>query len=335
MIDIHKSMTERNPVTLGVVGTLAIIVILVLSFNFRSLPVVNSHDTIVGEFGDASGLMTGDPVMIAGVEVGTVSKIGLSGNKVAVTMDVDTRQQRLGTETSAAIRVKTALGQRYVDLTPAGSGSLADGAVIPLTRTASGYDITTSLQELTQRVSRTDKETLSVALDQLSGIQNALPDDLRSSLQGVTRLSTTIASRDQELRSLLENSAQTTSVLADRNTQISAMMGQGAALFTALNQRANTIHRVIVQAQQISDALDGLSADVRLSMKPTLDQLNSVLDLLNRNYQNIDRSISGLKTFTFQLGEAVGTGPFFNVLLQNIVPATLSGQTPLSPGAPR
>lgn len=279
----------------------------------------------------------GDPVMIAGVEVGTVSKIGLSGNKVAVTMDVDTRQQRLGTETSAAIRVKTALGQRYVDLTPpAGSGSLADGAVIPpLTRTASGYDITTSLQELTQRVSRTDKETLSVALDQLSGIQNALPDDLRSSLQGVTRLSTTIASRDQELRSLLENSAQTTSVLADRNTQISAMMGQGAALFTALNQRANTIHRVIVQAQQISDALDGLSADVRLSMKPTLDQLNSVLDLLNRNYQNIDRSISGLKTFTFQLGEAVGTGPFFNVLLQNIVPATLSGQTPLSPGAPR
>ncbi len=48
-----------------------------------------------------------------------------------------------------------------------------------------------------------------------------------------------------------------------------------------------------------------------------------------------DDLVSGLKTFTFQLGEAVGTGPFFNVLLQNIVPATLTGQTPLSPGAPR
>lgn len=335
MIDLHKSMTERNPVTLGVVGTLVIIAILVLAFNFRSLPVINSHDTIIGEFGDASGLMTGDPVMVAGVELGTVKKIELSGNKVRVTMDVDTDKQQLGTTTTAAIRVKTALGQRYVDLRPTGPGSLSDDAVIPLARTTSGYDITTSLQELTHRVARTDKQTLSDALDQLSDVQQALPDDLRKSLQGVTRLSTTIASRDQELRSLLTNSAETTSILADRNTQISAMMGQGAALFSALNLRAETIHRVIVQAQQISDSLDGLSADVRLTMKPTLDQLNSVLNLLNRNYQNIDKSISGLKTFSFQLGEAVGTGPFFNVLLQNIVPATLTGQTPLSPGAPR
>ncbi|MGX7698444.1 MCE family protein [Gordonia polyisoprenivorans] len=335
MIDIHKSMTERNPITVGIVGTLLVVAVLVLAFNFRSIPVINSHDKIVGEFGDASGLMTDDPVMIAGVQVGTVKKIELSGDRVRVTMDVETDKQNLGTDTTAAIKVKTALGQRFVDLTPSGAGSLSDGAVIPLTRTTSGYDITNSLQELTQRVAHTDKPTLSAALDQLTDIQNALPDDLRSSLEGVTRLSTTIASRDQQLRSLLTNSAETTQILADRNNQISAMMGQGAALFSALNQRATTIHQVIVQAQQISDALSGLSQDVRTTMKPTLDQLNSVLDLLNRNYQNIDQSISGLKTFTYQLGEAVGTGPFFNVLLQNIVPATLTGQTPLSPGAPR
>nr|WP_040518514.1 MCE family protein [Gordonia aichiensis] len=328
-------MTERNPVTLGVVGTAGIIVLLLIAFNLRSVPVINSSDDLSAQFGDASGLMTSDPVMIAGVEVGTVEKISLEGDRVRVDMSVDSKNQRLGTDTRAAIKVKTALGQRYVDLEPEGPGSLDDGATIPLARTTSGYDVTKSLQEVTKKVSRTDKPNLSAALDQLSDVQAALPDDLRSSLDGVARLSATIGSRDTELQSLLTNSAESTDILAKRNTQVAALMGQGTQLFSALNSRADTIHAVIVQASQVADALTGLSADVRSTMKPTLDQLNSVLDLLNRNYQNIDKSLTGMRSFTYQLGEVAGSGPFFNVLLQNILPANLNGQQPSSPGAPR
>lgn len=326
MIDINKSMLERNPLTMGIVGTLAIVVVLVLAFNFRSLPVVNNSDSMHIEFADASGLAVDDPVLIAGVEVGKVSSIDLDGAKVRVDATVDTSDQRLGEDSTAAIKVRTALGQRCIEITPRGTGSLGDGSTIPVSRTSSGYDITRSLDEVTDKVSKTDTVDLSTALDQLSDIEAALPADLQSSLRGLSRLSQTIGSRDDELRSLLSNSETTSSVLAQRNQQLAALFGQGTQLFNALNRRSDSIHRILVQATAISDGLKNISQQNQATLKPALDQLNTTLDMLSRNRSNLDQSISGLKTFTYQLGEAVGSGPFFQVLLQNILPATVRNQ---------
>ncbi|GAB24151.1 Mce family protein [Gordonia polyisoprenivorans NBRC 16320 = JCM 10675] len=333
MIDLNKSMLERNTLTMGIVGTVAIIVVLVLAFNFRSLPVINSGHTMHIEFADASGLHEGDPVLVAGVEVGKVDKISLDGAKVVVDASVDTSDQRLGDDSTAAIKVRTVLGQRCIEITPRGTGSLGKGATIPVARTTSGYDITRSLEEVTGKVSATDTVDLSTALNQLTDVEAALPPDLKSSLSGLSRLSETIASRDSQLRTLLSNSDTTSKVLAQRNQELAALFGQGTTLFTALNRRSEDIHAILVQARQVADGLKGIANDNQTTLKPALDQLNSVLDLLNKNRSNIDQSITGLKTFTYQLGEAVGSGPFFGVLLQNIAPATVP--LPATTGAPR
>lgn len=328
-----KSMLERDPLKIGIIGTVAIVVILALAFNFDRLPGVNGGDTLHAEFSDASGLASGDTVQVAGVKVGKVGSIEIAGDKVHVEFKADTGKQNLGRDTTASIKVETALGRRYIELTPRGTGEL-DGT-IPLARTTAGYDITRSLDEVTQKVASTDKTNLSTALNQISSVADALPPDLQSSIRGLSRLSETVGSRDEAVRELLANTGSVTKVLADRNQQLVSLFGDGQTLFASLNSRAETLHNVLIQARQVADALTGIAVDNDPTLKSALDQLNGVLDLLNNNYDNVNQAITGLQHFTNQVGEAVGSGPFFGVLLQNILPANISGQQSNSPGRPR
>ncbi|MCU1643022.1 MAG: mce4C [Nocardia sp.] len=331
----HKSFLERSKLRMGVVGTLLIIGALVLAFKFDSIPFIHRGASLHAEFADASGLAVGDAVQVAGVKIGKVRSIDLGSAKVDVTFDADGKNQKLGDETTATIKVQTVLGRRFIDLDPRGPGELRDGATIPLSRTTSGYDITRSLQEVTDKVAQTDKTNLAAALDQIGKVESQLPPSLNSSITGLGRLSNSIATRDDGIRKLLANTKDVSAIVSQRNGQVAALFDQGNSLFTALNTRATTIHRVLVQAKAVSDALTGVAQDNATTLKPTLDQLDSLINTLNKNYDNLNSALTGLQHFATQVGEAVGSGPFFGALLHNIIPANLAGQIPGSPGGPR
>ena len=330
-----KSFLERDALRMGFIGTAVLIGVMFLTLNFNSIPGVSGAATYRAEFTDASGLAVGDTTQIAGVKVGEVKEIELSGTKVNVKFDADHADVTLGEDTTAAIKVETVLGRRYIEITPGKHGKLADDATIPLAQTTSGYDVTRALEEVSDKVSKTNTVELSGALEQISSVEDELPPDVRSSLDGLSRLSNTVSSRDEELRKLLSGTADVSKILADRDGQVAQLLGQGQSLFGALNDRADTIHRVLVQSRQVADALTGLARDNAGTLGPTLDQLKTLVATLNSNYDNIDASLTGFERITKQVGEAVGSGPFFNFLLQNVLPANLSGQLPGSFGGPK
>ncbi|MCD2107130.1 MCE family protein [Rhodococcus erythropolis] len=328
-------MKERSRVHVGLVGTAIILAFLVVIFNYRSIPGVSDAVAYKAEFADASGLVVGDDVQIAGMVVGRVKNIDLQDDHVLVRFDADSNGIDVGSESGAAIRVGTVLGKRFVDLTPAGAGTLPKGSTIPLSRTSSGYDITQSLAEVTTAVTKTDKQQLDDALLVTSEVLADLSPDLAESLTALTRVSATVSSRDQALRDLLAHTGGITEVLADRNNQFTMLLTDGQSLFHALNERSETIHRVIVSTKNVFDQLSAIAQDNETSLPDTLEQVGATLELLNKNYDNINASIRGLRTFSIQLNDVLGSGPFFNSLLANITPVNLDGQQPSSPGAPR
>ncbi|MFE3002776.1 MCE family protein [Nocardia sp. NPDC059246] len=325
-----KTFSERNPVRLGLIGTGVVVALLVGVFNYDKIPGWPGRTTIVAEFADASGLNAGDAVQISGIKVGKVDRIALGGDHVDVALQFDAHGQHLGTRTTAAIKVETALGRRYVELRPDGDGNI--GGRIRVDHTTSGYDLTQSVNQLTSRLADTDKKQLADAVDEVSKVLDNLPPNLRSSLDGVSRLSQTIASRDSAVRDLLDQTQSVTGILAQRNRNLTALMTDGGSLFASLNDRATMIRSLLVNVQAVSDQLHGLVRDNKQAFAPMLAELDRILGLLNTNYDNINAAISGLRPFVSQVGEVVGSGPFFGVLLHNIAPANLNGQQPGSPG---
>jgi len=80
-------------------------------------------------FADVQGLKAGALVRIAGVEVGKVTKVELSGAGVAVELSIKKENRsRVTTDSRASIGAMSLLGEPLVDVTPASTGTpLKDG----------------------------------------------------------------------------------------------------------------------------------------------------------------------------------------------------------------
>ena len=80
--------------------------------------------SIKAVFSNIAGLKEGAPVRIAGVEVGSVTKLDFVGDKVEVTMEVSKEQQpRITDQSTAALGSVSLLGEGAVDITPNSNGT--------------------------------------------------------------------------------------------------------------------------------------------------------------------------------------------------------------------
>lgn len=310
-------MKERSPaVTIGIVGLVLAISVALSALQFDRLPFIRSGATFTAFFGDAGGLVPGDPVQVAGVRSGRVDEVELDGAKVLVRFTLD-ESIVLGEKTSAAIKTNTVLGRKSLELTPTGSGALRADDTIPLDRTTSPYSLNQALSDLGSTVQGLDLQKVDQTLDELSATFADTPAPLRSALDGVTALSRSINARDQALSDLLGRAQNVTKILADRGTQINALLLDGNELLGELDRRRTAIGQLIVYVNGLAQQLSGLVADNEAQLGPALDRLNSVLDLLARNRQHITDALDGLGPYAAALGEQVGSGPYFQAYVAN------------------
>ena len=66
-------------------------------------------------------------------------------------------------------------------------------------------------------------------------------------------------------------------------------------------------------------------ADNQQTLKPALDQLKGVLDVLQRNSDNIDLGLALLAPFYRVFANTLGNGPWFDTYIQNIPPVPQVG----------
>ncbi|SEH86279.1 virulence factor Mce family protein [Mycolicibacterium rutilum] len=92
---------------------------------------------ITAQFATATAIYPGDEVRIAGVKVGTIESIRPVGTQAEMRLAVQ-RGIRVPADAKAVIVAQNLVSARYVQLTPAYESGpvMADGAVIPLDRTA-------------------------------------------------------------------------------------------------------------------------------------------------------------------------------------------------------
>ncbi len=319
-----KPFRERNPVVIGFIGLAVIACLMLAAFRADRLPIISSGDTYHAEFSEIGGLKDTSEVRIAGVPVGKVRKIELKGDKVLVTFRLD-KGTDLGTETSADIRVRTLLGAEFLALDPQGSGELKKGSTIPVSRTDAPYNVVDAFSELSNTTSEIDTQALADSLNVLSDVAAKTPEEFAGAIKGVSKLSQTLASRDDEINTLLVNLKSVTSTINSRDDQLVALFKDSDVLFKAITERRQAVHDLLVATQNISKELRGLSADVRADLKPALQKLEVVTDMLVKNKQSLDEALDRYPAFVRLFSSALGTGPWFDTYLGGLPPSLLPG----------
>ncbi|MDT5218079.1 MAG: phospholipid/cholesterol/gamma-HCH transport system substrate-binding protein [Mycobacterium sp.] len=308
---------RNNPYRSGAIGLGVILAVVMLSLNYDKLPFFNTDRLFSAYFAEAGGLASGNHVLVSGLKVGLVSAIELDGPRVLVKFKVD-RSVRLGVRTEAAIKLRTVLGSKILEVTPRGEGQLDEP--IPLDRTTSAYQLPDALGDLTATISGLNTDQLSNSLSVLANTFSHTPPDLKAALQGVARFSQTLDERDSQLRNLLSNANKATKVLGERSDEVARLVADTNTLLVQLRTQSSALDQISNHLSALARQLKGFIAENRDTLKPMLDKLNGVLAIVDNRKDRVQKALVGLNRYALGLGESVSSGPFFKAYLVNLFP---------------
>ena len=290
-----------------------------------SLPLPGGADlgghpyTVRAQFQDVLDLVPESAVKVNDVPVGKVDSISLNKSNwtAEVTMSVN-GDVHLPANAFADLRQSSLLGEKYVELVapPAGQahGTLVDDATIPLARTNRNTEveevfgalsmllngggvqqIQTIARELNSATNGNEPaiRSLLTNLDSLMGSLNAHSSDITRALDGVQRLSATLATQRDQIAGVLTKLGPGLSVLNSQRDQLVAML-----------QALDKLSGVAVDTVNRSQA--DLVADLK-ALTPTLRQLAKAGD-------NLPNSLQLLLTFPFTDSAVAGVhGDYSNL----------------------
>ncbi|MGV0794971.1 MCE family protein [Mycolicibacterium sp. XJ1819] len=313
-----KSLSDRDPIFVAIAGLAAVVVITVASMFISGLSLVTGEKEYSAYLAQAGGLMAEQsPVEVSGAEVGRVTSVELDGPRVLVKFNV-AKGVPLGDRTEAAVKMKTVLGAKLLEITPRGEGQLSEP--IPLERTTPAYQLPEALSDLSMTISGLDTDQLSDSLAVLSHEFSDTPPALKVAVQGVARLSETIGARDEQLRNLLRDAKKVTTVLAERGDKVVNLVGNANALLAQLKTESQALDEIARNLSSATLELKGFIAEHRASLRPTLDKLNEVLEVVENRREEVQLTLKGMNSYLLSFGEALASGPFFKAYVANLLP---------------
>lgn len=303
----------------GFIGVVLIVLIIAVGLQperLVSMATALKHQAL---FTEAGGLQPGDDVRMSGMKIGSVDDVSIQHGDALVTFTVDSKYQ-LGSETTAHIRTKTLLGQRMITLESAGRATLQRTDVIPVSRTSSPYSLNEALSELTTNTAGTDTQGLNQSLETLAETIDQISPQLGPTFDGLTRLSRSLNSRNETLGELLKSAGDVTAILSQRSQQLNSLILNANSLIGVLNERREAIVQLIASTSAVARELSGVVADNEQELRPTLDKLNSVTEVLEKNRDNIAKALPGLAKYQLTQGETVSSGFYYTAFLANLEP---------------
>ncbi|MGV0835030.1 MCE family protein [Mycolicibacterium thermoresistibile] len=317
-----RKYRETNLIRAGFIG--AVLIVLVITIGLQPERLIQWATSIRYQalFTEAGGITVGNDVTISGIKVGTVNEVSLDDGDVLVTFTVAGKHE-LGSQSTAHIRTGSLLGERVITLESDGSETLKATDVIPTSRTSSPYSLTDAVGDLAANTAGTDTASLNQALDTLSATIDQIAPRLGPTFDGLSRLSRSLNDRNENLAGLLASASDVTEVLAQRSQQLNTLILNANDLLGVLNDRREAIVSLLANTSAVAQELTALVADNEAELAPTLERLNSVMELLERNRENIAQILPNLKKFILAQGETLANGPYYNAFVPNLNPAQI------------
>jgi phospholipid/cholesterol/gamma-HCH transport system substrate-binding protein len=290
-------MTGSRPMIIkfGTFATVMILLTVFLFFIFGQYR-TGSTNSFSAVFTDASRLKVGQTVRVAGVRVGTVNSVSLRTDKKAlVEFDVD-RSVALTEGTRAVVRYLNLVGDRYLELTegPGSTKALAAGSEIGIDRTSPALDLDLllgGLKPVTQGLNPQDVNALSASLIQVFQGEGGT---INSLLTRTTSFSNALADNSQTVQELIDNLNIVVGTVDKEGTKFSGAIDRLERLITALSQDRDTIGTAITALDNGTASIASLLGRARAPLAGTVDQLNRVAPLLDKDKNLIDISLQKL-----------------------------------------
>ncbi|MGE5746279.1 MAG: MlaD family protein [Solirubrobacterales bacterium] len=271
-----SSVVGRVAAVLALIGAVVVVLLLVLGGG--------SSYTVTAEFQNASQLVSGNNVDVAGVPVGSVKQISLSDNGQAlVKMEIsDSAYTPLPQGTHATVRSQSLSGiaNRYVDLalpTHPDGRSISSGGTITQADTTSEVDLDEVFNTL-------DKPTVSHLQEVIRGFARAYDGVgakanrgfyyLNPFLSTSRRVFGELNSDQANLEGLVVDAASLTSTLDQRSPEISSLVANLNGMLGTIGRQQSSLASAVGQLPDFMRQFDTTAVNLRAA----LDDVQPLVD---------------------------------------------------------
>ncbi|HYG95305.1 MAG TPA: MCE family protein [Nocardioides sp.] len=316
----------RNARAIGVITLAVCALLLTVSFRLSTISDLFSGGgtRLEAEFTDVAGISPGDPVRIAGLPVGTVEGVRVERDHAVVELTVQT-DVALGDRTSATLSLDTLLGQSSLVLEPAGTGDLAAGATIPLSRTTTPFGVTDALLQSAEELEPIDTRRLTRAVRAVSSTIDPAAPEVRTAATGLSALSQVITRRELQVRELFEQTAEIAGTLGERSEDLVTLIDNSAQIFSTLAARQEVIRSLLRSTGDLAATVNAVIRENSDELTPALRDLRAVLDVLRENQDDLDESLRLLAPYLRYFVNVIGNGRWFDGTFAGLVPIDVRG----------
>lgn len=283
-------------------------------------------------FTDATGLLAGDDVRIAGVVVGSVEDVEIVDRRVAkVSFSVD-RSQALPASATAKILYKNLIGQRYLSLAQGAGATGADlpeGGTIPEDRTTPPLNLTTLFNGFKPLFSALDPQQVNQLSFEIVQVLQGQGGTVQSLLASTSSLTNTLADRDEVIGQVVNNLNGVLDTVNARDQQLSELVISLQSFVSGLAQDREPIGQAIVSIGRLTEVTAGFVEDARPALRDDIGLLGGLSDNLIESEAKLEQTLQNLPHKLETVSRSASYGGWFQFYL-----CGLTGSIGLEPYVP-
>ncbi|NKZ10867.1 MCE family protein [Mycolicibacterium septicum DSM 44393] len=279
------------------IATVVLITIIAAAATWLTRVTLFAPKTITAYFTHASSIYPRDQVRVAGVAVGTIEAIHPEGTQTRVTMQLD-RKVPIPANTSAVIVAPNLVSARYIQLVAPSAASadvIADGALIPLDRTAVPVDWDEVKQQLTRLATdlgpHNGISSTSAArfVDSAANAMNGNGDKLRQTLAELSGVGRILADGGGNIADILKNLQVFVSALKESNVQIVQFQNRFATLTSTLDNSRSELDAALTNLSAVTGEIQTFVAGTRDKTSEQLQRLTNVTQTLVDHRKDLEQ----------------------------------------------
>jgi phospholipid/cholesterol/gamma-HCH transport system substrate-binding protein len=284
-----------------------------LAFTIGNIRLFEQTYTLSATFDDVTGLLPDDNVKVAGVVVGKVTGISIEKGKADVTFSVRD-DVRVPSDSTAAIRWRNLLGQRYLYLYPGTSSTvLTSGDEVGETRSV--VDLGELFNRLGPIVAAIDPQKVNDFLDTIVEALDGRQDDVGAILDDLAALTTGLATRDEAIGRLITNLNTVAGTIDARDQQIRVVLDNLVTLAGTFSANTDVLDAAITELGDASGSLDTLLSTRAGEIDSIIANLVTVLRTVEDNLDLVDSAVAALPAATVKIFAAGRHGQWLNQVI--------------------
>lgn len=274
---------------------------------------------ISAEFEDATGVLKGDAVKLAGVDVGRVEGTEIRDGEAIVTFNID-KEIELPKDSTVAIRWRNVLGQRFLYVYPGSDDEVfAAKDVIPDENTEDVNDIGTFLNRVGPILQAIDPKQANAFLDSVNTALVGNEHQVRQLLSEGAKLGQALGQEDDEIERLITSADTIMAAYAGQEDAIGRIFDDLDGVGTVLARRTDDINTFVTDFARVQNQLDELVTDSADDFDATIASLRTVTQVLANNKNKLDDVLHTLPLGIAGYFQTSSWGEWFNVRITKIL----------------